>query len=239
MESPMRGIVIFGGSFNPFHRMHLRIALQVLKQFKNIEKVLLVTCAQPVHREDVLLDAELRHEMVTAAIADYPLLEASRIEIDRTSKSLSADTVKQVRAQYGPDVRLYFVIGTDHVFGISDWEGADTIFQECELLIAPRGAYWTDQMSQWRRVLPEHAKFTPLKLKTKKVFSSGMVRDRIKAGLKVSHLVPPAVNRILHQHGYYKNITPHNPAPGRSPYLDDSALEEIPHVRQHGQTSNA
>ncbi|MBX9879689.1 MAG: nicotinate (nicotinamide) nucleotide adenylyltransferase [Candidatus Obscuribacterales bacterium] len=236
MESPVRGIAIFGGSFNPLQNMHKRIALQVLKQFKDIDKVLLVTCAQPVHRDDVMLAAELRHEMVAAAIAEhYPRLEACRIEIDRPGASLSADTVKQVRDLYGPDVRLYFVIGTDHVFGISEWEGADTIFQECELLIAPRGAYWTDQISQWRKVLPANVKFSPIKLNTKKVFSSGMVRDRVRAGLKVSHLVPPAVYRILSERGYYKDRGQPNHS---SSTQDPSAPEEYQHVRQHGQTSN-
>lgn len=237
MESQVRGIAIFGGSFNPLQNMHKRIALEILRQFKDVDKVLLVTCAQPIHRQDVMLDAELRHEMVAAAIAEhYPRLEASRIEIDRQGYSLSSDTVKQVRAQYGPDVRLYFVIGTDHVFGISEWEGAETIFEECELLIAPRGAYWTDQISQWHKVLPAHVKFSPIKLNTKKVFSSGMVRDRIKAGLKVSHLVPPAVNRILSERGYYKQV---NPQPGTAIKQDFSSLEDSPYVREHGQTSNA
>jgi nicotinate-nucleotide adenylyltransferase len=237
MESPIRGVAIFGGSFNPLHNMHKRIALHILRQFKDIDKVLLVTCAQPVHRQDAMLDAELRHEMVAAAIAEhYPRLEASRIEIDRQGDSLSSDTVKQVREIYGPDVRLYLVIGTDHVFGINDWEGAEVIFQECELLIAPRGAYWTDQISQWKKVLPAHAKFSPIKINTKKVFSSGMVRDRIKAELKVSHLVPPAVYRILTERGYYKDSDQHNnPRPNQS---EAKALEDH-HVRQHGQTSNA
>lgn len=228
MEDPVTGIAIYGGSFNPLHAMHKRIALQVLKQFEHINKVLLVTCAQPVHREDLLLDAELRHEMVTAAVAEHPRLEPSRIEIDRQGASLSSDTVKQVREQYGPDVRLYFIIGTDHVFGINDWEGADVIFQECELLIAPRGGFWTDQVDQWRRVLPPHARFSPIKLKTKKVFSSGMVRNRIKAGLKFSHLVPPAVYRILVERGYYQDP---------EQLQDFSEQEELPDVRQHGQTS--
>jgi len=199
-------VVIFGGSFNPFHSMHLQIALSVLVQV-NASKVLLITCARPVHRDDLLLDAELRHEMVAAAVAGYPQLEACRIEIDREGDSNSVDTVKQIRQLYGAEAQLYFVIGTDHVEGIKNWPGAETIFEECTLLLSPRGSTWSDQLDAWRSQLPEHVRFEPIKLDSTNPFSSGMVRDSIRDGVDVQHLVPLDVYNLLLERGYYKPVS--------------------------------
>ena len=109
MDKPLR-IGIFGGTFDPVHNVHLRMA-RAARDRAGLDRVLFVVAATPPHkRGDVVASAEDRLAMVRAAIAGEDGFEASRIEMDRPGPSYTVDTVRAL-AETHPDARLYLIIG--------------------------------------------------------------------------------------------------------------------------------
>ena len=81
-------IGIMGGTFNPFHNGHLQLALQAHRQFE-LSKVLVMPSGTPAHKSTKeLIAASHRCQMVSGAIADYPYLELSLLEVERKGNCL-------------------------------------------------------------------------------------------------------------------------------------------------------
>lgn len=92
-------IGVFCGTFNPIHLGHLLIAECARDQF-GLEKVFFVTSPRPPHRSTDLLDGEARHLMVSAAVADNPHFEASRLELERSGPSYTSETIRSLLRIY-------------------------------------------------------------------------------------------------------------------------------------------
>ena len=88
---------ILGGTFNPIHLAHLRIAEEV-HQTLELDRTLFIPAAEPPHK-DVAGEISFAHRlaMVEAAIKDYPAFQASDLELQRSGKSFSVDTLEILR----------------------------------------------------------------------------------------------------------------------------------------------
>src|ERR1043166_1959354 len=107
------GIGIFGGTFNPIHLGHLRGAEEV-REALGLDEVRFVPAAAPPHRRGAPLPAATdRYRMVELAAAALPRLRSSGGELQRPGPSYSVDTVRALRAEVGPAVRVAFVLGFD------------------------------------------------------------------------------------------------------------------------------
>jgi len=98
-------IGILGGTFDPIHVAHLAIAEEA-REALGLAKVVFIPAALPPHKVDRPV-SEPRHRlaMVELAIADNPAFEASRVELDRTGPSYTADTLERL-ALDGADLVL-------------------------------------------------------------------------------------------------------------------------------------
>src|SRR5215471_16879606 len=103
-------IGIFCGTFNPIHLGHLLVAESARDQF-DLTKVIFVTSPRPPHRNDTLLDARERLEMVGLAVANNPAFEASAIEIERPGPSYTIVTVEQLIASHAVRDRFNLLVG--------------------------------------------------------------------------------------------------------------------------------
>src|SRR3989338_949156 len=93
-------IAIIGGTFNPIHFGHLRIAEEVRETF-GLDRVLFIPTYQPPHKDNgSLISPEHRLEMVQLAVKDNPFFEASDIEIKRGGRSYSVVTIRALRDKY-------------------------------------------------------------------------------------------------------------------------------------------
>ena len=89
-------IAIMGGTFNPIHFGHLRIAEEVREPF-NLDKVIFIPTFIPPHKDNgSLISPEHRLEMVRLAVKDNPFFEASDIEIKRKERSYSVVTLREL-----------------------------------------------------------------------------------------------------------------------------------------------
>ena len=130
-------IGLLGGSFNPVHNAHLRIAGEA-QQACSLDRVIFIPTADPPHKllaGDVSFES--RSKMVSMAIAGRPGFEISKIEAERGGKSYSIDTIKALRERFTDD-ELFFIIGGDSFLEIGTWHRYAEIFSSCNLVVVER-----------------------------------------------------------------------------------------------------
>ena len=165
-------IGIIGGSFNPPHRLHKEMALNVLKN-NLVDKVIYVPTGDK-YAKDGLLDGNIRLEMLKLMCQDNPLLEVSDYEIKRGA-SYTYETLDYFKSLY-PSDDLYFILSTDLILDIMNWKKPEYILSKYKLIgLKRRGV---------DGVLPEIYSRYPDSLKTydfkMEELSYTIVRKRIK-----------------------------------------------------------
>jgi nicotinate-nucleotide adenylyltransferase len=129
---------LLGGSFNPIHNGHLTIAQHVQERLQ-LSRVLFIPTGDAPHKRDgSLAPANVRLEMVRLAIADHPLFTVSDIEVRRTGKSYSIDTIRALQHQYGPSTELFFIIGLDAFLDFPTWREPNELLKLCHFVVVPR-----------------------------------------------------------------------------------------------------
>jgi nicotinate-nucleotide adenylyltransferase len=195
VETAPDRIGIFGGTFDPVHTAHLEVAEAVRKAL-GLDRMLLVVANQPWQKEGErpVTPAEDRLALVEAALAGWPGLEASRIEIDRGGPSYTVDTVRELHGA-DPGAELFIVVGSDVVPGLATWKDEASLRHQATLAVVSRpGAAPVAAPPGWRMV---DVPVTPLDV------SSTDLRDRLEAGEPVDGLVPEAVMRSIIRRGLY------------------------------------
>ncbi len=197
-------IGILGGTFNPVHLGHLVLAQDARERFE-LDRVLLVPCASPPHKDARdLAPAAHRLAMLEAAVEADPALEVSAIEIERGGVSWTVETLRELRARH-PDADLVFVIGADTLRELRTWRRIEEIFTLCRFAVitrpgvAPAGD--PDELGlpepQARRLLAAVVPGHDIGI------SSSDIRMRVAEGLAVRYLVPDTVALYIAEHRLY------------------------------------
>ncbi len=179
-------IGIFGGTFDPVHNGHLMVARAVLEA-ERLDRVLFVPSARPPHKGgDIMFDAPDRMRFLGLAIRGISGFEASSIELDREGPSYTIDTLHELKASHPPGTGLFFVVGRDNLPEIESWKDPRGILDACTVLVADR----TCRPANIPAWIAERVRFVPTPVID---ISSSDIRRRIRDGLTIRHLVPPAV----------------------------------------------
>lgn len=200
-------IGIMGGSFDPIHVGHLKVAEQ-MREKRRLGKLVFIPTNIPPHKAHRQLAAP-RHRlrMVELAIADYPGFEVSRVEIDHEGPSYSIDTIDRLQDEWGDGHSVFFIIGADTLAELSVWRRPRELIEQADFLTAVRPGtemdFW-DELSftftpeQVERLRDGCVDTTPVDI------SSTDIRDRVRRERPISGLVPPAVEEYIMQHGLYR-----------------------------------
>lgn len=130
-------IGILGGSFNPIHNAHLKMARDFAEKL-GFDKVLIIPTRIPPHKEaGEMASAEHRLAMCRLAAQSSPLFQVSDMEIKRPGPSYTADTLEILKKE-NPDARFYFLTGADMFLTIQDWRRPEKIFELATICAAPR-----------------------------------------------------------------------------------------------------
>ncbi|MGM0570690.1 nicotinate-nucleotide adenylyltransferase [Marinobacter sp.] len=129
--------VIYGGTFDPIHNGHLRVAIE-LREALGVSRVDLVPCHIPPHRGDPGGSSEHRLELLRMAIADEPSLGVDDRELVRGGSSYTADTLRHLREELGPDEPLVMVLGTDSFAGFDRWQEWSCIPELAHIVLVTR-----------------------------------------------------------------------------------------------------
>ena len=136
-------IGIFGGSFDPVHLGHLKTAKSIKKEL-NFERLFLLPCHDPVHKNSLHYSPKQRLEMLNLAIKDYPSLEIDTREIDREGSSYMIDTLADLTEEFkGKTICL--IIGMDSFLSFKTWKKWDEFARLVHLIILPRN---TDRLAE-------------------------------------------------------------------------------------------
>lgn len=210
-------IGILGGTFNPVHLAHLRIAEEVRERLA-LDRVMFIPAAAPPHK---LMQGELpfavRCELVELAIADNPAFELSRIEGEREGKSYSIDTLRALGDQR-PEDEFFFIIGSDSFLEFGTWHEYESIFGSSSIVVVERPGASVKSLVD---ALPEKVRgdfrydrdanrldhrsghlvhyFGECLLD----ISSTRIRNLARQGRSIRYLVPAEVERYILEQGLY------------------------------------
>src|SRR6202521_6095182 len=124
---------LLGGTFDPPHYGHLLAAQEVAWRLQ-LECVLFLPARQnPLKQGAPSTEAEDRCEMVARAIADNPLFELSRLDLDRPPPSYTADLLRAMKAE-SPSDELYFLVGADILPELPRWHHPEEILKLARLV---------------------------------------------------------------------------------------------------------
>ena len=146
MDTPKK-IGILGGTFDPPHLGHLKLAMHFAKVL-HLDALLLVPSGEPWQKDSGITPAEIRLQLTEAAGIDlaraFLYLKIStqigidRIEIDRAGPSYAIDTAKALRERFGADVSLTWLMGTDSLLNLPTWKSWDQLLSFVNFAVASR-----------------------------------------------------------------------------------------------------
>ncbi|AOF48709.1 nicotinate-nucleotide adenylyltransferase [Tetragenococcus halophilus] len=190
-NSKKKQVGILGGNFNPVHIAHLIMADQVGRSI-GLEKVYLMPSNEPPHVDPKeTIDVSDRLKMLELAIADNPLLDIEKSEINRQGKSYTYETMKILTEKY-PDTDFYFILGGDMVEYLPKWYKVDELMQLVQFVGVKRPNYPTETSYPiiWIDVPDMNISSTDL-------------RKKIAQGCSVNYLLPENVLHYIQEKGLY------------------------------------
>lgn len=198
----MAKIGLLGGTFDPIHYAHLFMG-QLCADALGLEKVIFIPGGVAPHKAIVATDAQRRYEMTQLATADNPLFTVSDYETKKQTPSYSVETVEHFKTRY-PDDELVFIFGEDSLDYVERWYRAERLLQLCSFAVVGRGGFTSD-ITQKIAFLEKNFRATVYYVKSPELeISSGIIRDRIRAGKSARYLLPDAVLAFITEHGMYK-----------------------------------
>ena len=137
--SPPPGRAILGGSFNPPHVGHMRLAIEAREALgKLVQSVDMVPCAVPPHKaQQGMLPFDLRAGMVEACAESLPWMRCNRSESLRQGPSYTWDTLCAYR-EAEPDTDFYFILGSPDFALLSTWYRGLELPRLCHFVVVPR-----------------------------------------------------------------------------------------------------
>lgn len=196
-------LALFGGTFDPIHTAHLRMA-GMLADALSLDTVLFMPTFVPPHKaKGEIAPAEHRIKMCALATAYDPRFQVSDLEIKRGGASFTVDTLRTLKTLY-PKAELYLFVGADMFMTLGTWYCAEEILQTVTVCTVPRDDVSAAMLrkhgealgGQW--YVAEHAVGD---------ISSTEIRARIANGQSLQGLVPDNVAAYIAQNRLY---TEHN-----------------------------
>jgi len=214
---------LLGGTFNPVHNGHLAIARQT-REALQLERVVLIPTGDPPHKPlEHLAPAKDRYEMVRLAIGSDPSLSISDVDVRRSGKSYSIETVRLLQQQFGRETTLYFLIGLDAFLELPTWRDPETLLTLCSFVVISRPGLSFQALSTLPLIprLPQASlvdldagrsvrldtalgqqSLICLRLPPSDV-SASEIRAKIAQRISTANLLPPAVESYILQHHIY------------------------------------
>jgi nicotinate-nucleotide adenylyltransferase len=218
VDSLSKSIGILGGSFDPIHFGHLRLA-QEARDFLNLSEVRFVPAGRPPHRGRAKVSDAHRLAMLKIATQNNPSFRVDARELGKTELTYTIDTLQSLRADLGNDVSLVLFIGADQFLLMHTWKRWEQLTEIAHLLVAMRPSSepfspssLSPEVRAWYQAHqgddPNTAKqksagnvfmlgLTPLAI------SSTAIRATIAASQSPRYLLPDAVLDYIHTHKLY------------------------------------
>ncbi|MDX1755802.1 MAG: nicotinate-nucleotide adenylyltransferase [Marinobacter sp.] len=207
--------VIYGGTFDPVHHGHLRLAVE-LKERLGVAALSLVPCHIPPHRDDPGATSDDRLALLRLAIDGEDGLAVDERELRRGGASYTAETLRQLRATLGDEEPLVMVVGTDAFAGFDRWRDWQAIPELAHIVVIARPGVELPpegvpagliRARGCRSVAELHqapcGRILPLELPLLDISATG-IRERIAAGRSPRYLLPDRVWQEIRARRLYR-----------------------------------
>ena len=196
-------IGVYGGSFDPIHLGHLKTA-KFIKNELGLNRILLLPCNQPVHRQPLHYSASQRLEILNLALKDFSELEVDNSEIDRGGDSYMIDTLKDLKVKLNNE-SICLVIGMDSFVNFKSWKNWDEFSKIVHLIVLPREGKQTiekaletfEVSSDIKQIKSEANGFLYFSKLEMINISSTAVRGRISKNQSLDKFLPKSVINYL------------------------------------------
>ena len=133
---------IFGGTFDPVHFGHLRLAEEAMESL-GLARVRWIPAGQPALRNSPMVSAAQRLEMVRLAISDNPRFELDSAEVDAARPSYTVPTLERLRQAHvcGEQRPLVLLVGADAFAGMANWHRWESLFELAHIAVAHRPGF--------------------------------------------------------------------------------------------------
>jgi len=145
MEKEYKKIALLGGTFDPVHIGHIKVAEAVLKNL-SVAEVWFVPAANPPHKEKCKFNFVQRIDLLKEALKNYPKFFVYEDDYHENSKSFTFFLIKELKKQY-PHYHFYFVIGADNVVKLKTWYEYKSLLDLIEFVVIDRE---TADKYQWK-----------------------------------------------------------------------------------------
>ncbi len=211
-----RSVGILGGSFNPVHIGHIRLAVEVRERL-GLDYIDLVPTARPPHKSiSGLLPLETRLHLLELAITDIPFLRINDLEGRRAGASYTWDTLTAYRNE-DPEREIFFILGTGDLLTLPLWSRGLELLSLAHFVTIPRAGVELERIRAFLdETIPKKThpisppipaveavwqcskETTLLYLPVPRLdVSSSLVRKAWREGRNVSCLLPPGVEEAL------------------------------------------
>lgn len=147
--TPTSPLGVFGGTFDPVHLGHLRLAEEALDSL-GLTRIRWIPAGQPAHRQQEnkppQVTAAHRLEMVRLAIAGNARFELDAAEVEADRPSYTVPTLERLRlaGECGSQRPLVLLVGADAFAGLPDWHRWDELFRLAHIAVAHRPGFPID-----------------------------------------------------------------------------------------------
>ena len=201
----MKPIAILGGSFNPVHYGHLKMA-EAAMESSHFSKVLFIPTGTPYHKEQKsLLPFSDRLKLLELAIENCPDFAFSPIEGEREGNSYTFDTVRELLRQ-NPTESYSLLIGTDQFLTLRSWHKIAELGKLVDFYIANRNgemalSTFQKEKEALEKELSLHCKLFPMPAID---LSSTEIRNLLKEGKSIHGMLPKPVEEYILKKGFYR-----------------------------------
>ena len=212
---------IYGGTFDPVHNGHLKVARRVQKLFGIDELFFVPACVPPHKRGAGISSAFHRFAMLGLATQNDQRLRVSTIELDHPDRPYAVETVARMQEQLGADYRLFFVMGADSWSEIATWREWQRLLTMCDHVVMTRPGYELDTSAAGANAVDLRGKTdeeidalvsessSPRVFVTDAVFedvSATAIRAAARNDVAVlTKMVPPEVASYIEKYRLYRN----------------------------------
>ena len=212
-------IGILGGTFDPIHHGHLRLALEAMEQC-DLQQVRLIPSGTPPHRAAPKTPAAQRLAMVQMAVQAHPKLVLDACEVHRTDPCYTVDTLAALREQFGAAQPLCLLLGSDAFLHLHTWYAWQRLFELAHIVVMQRPgkplgnamlhadaalqAAYQARLAPSPQLLHEAAQGVIVALDMPLLeISATDIRHRCRTQRDLRYLVPDAVAQHIHLHNLY------------------------------------
>ncbi len=182
----MAQIGIYGGSFNPIHTGHIRLAEYILQATSLDEIRFMVSPNNPLKSGKELIGQATRFQWVETALQEYKGLTASDFEFTLPLPSYTINTLQALQKTY-PQHRFSLIIGADNLAIFRKWKDWETILKDYALIVYPRKGEDTEQLQR------EYSAATFLPDAPLFPISSTEIRQGLMEGRDMRQWIPPSI----------------------------------------------